>query len=45
MGIWSTGLVGNDSALGTLDEVVCSEFSIADLAEELQGDRIDVGGL
>lgn len=37
--------LGHDSALDTLDDVACSEFSIADLAEQLQGDCIDVGGL
>ena len=43
MGTWSTRLWGNDSALDALDEVACGEFSIADLAEELQADYIDVG--
>lgn len=31
-----------DSDLATLDEVVCGNFAIADLAEELHADYIDV---
>lgn len=41
MGTWSTELLGNDSALDTLGEIARGEFSLADLAEELQADYID----